>query len=202
VITYCFVKADLFYHRWNILTRRNEYDNYQNNTSLDLPLLKLINGRRRAGNARERQEHQIERRPKAWAFVELVYSPQAIQNVKLIYSNLKRQCGLLFIFVNTASHQSIIWGEKARERGKTGEKTTDRLKESIPDKIIPLFLRFSWGKNHPDHFIVLALPRQKNTSANHDHTQWAFDLFKHPVTHSKTLFPPISKVIHSLNEHA
>lgn len=78
------------------------------NTSLDLPLLKLINGRRRVGNTRKRQEHQIERRPKAGAFVELVYSPQAIQNVKLIYFNLKRHCGLLFIFVNTASHQSII----------------------------------------------------------------------------------------------
>lgn len=45
VITYCFVKTYLFYICWlvviwqcsNIQTRRNKYDNYQNNTSLDLP---------------------------------------------------------------------------------------------------------------------------------------------------------------------
>ncbi len=201
MITYCFVKADLFYHRWNILTRRNEYDNYQNNTSLDLHLLKLINGRRRAGNVRERQEHEIELCPRACAFVELVYSPQAIQNVKLIYSNLKRHCGLLLLFVNTASHQSIIWGE--RESGN-GRKKTDRKKESIPDKIL-LFLHFSFGENHPDHFIVLALPCQgrvlcwkhKNTSANHDHTQWVCDLFKHPMTH---FVPPVSKLL-TLHQH-
>ncbi len=80
---------------------------------------------RQAENVRERQEHEIELCPRACAFVELVYSPQAIQNVKLIYSNLKRHCGLLLLFVNTASHQSIIWGEK--ESGN-GRKKTDRKK--------------------------------------------------------------------------
>lgn len=154
-----------------------------------------------AGNVRERQEHEIEHCPRACAFVELVYSPQAIQNVKLIYSNLKRHCGLLLLFVNTASHQSIIWGE--RESGK-GRKKTDR-KKAFQIKSF-YFFHFSFRENHPDHFIVLALPCQgrvlcwkhKNTSTNHDHTQWACDLFKHPVTH---FVPPVSTLLLTLHQH-
>ncbi len=113
-----------------------------------------------------------------------------------------RGTAAFFLYLSTLQATKALFEEREGER--EWEKK-DRQKESIPDKIL-LFLHFSFGKNHPDHFIVLALPCQgrvlcwkhKNTSANHDHTQWACDLFKHPVTH---FVPPVSKLLLALHQH-
>ncbi len=112
-----------------------------------------------------------------------------------------RGTAAFFLYLSTLQATKALF---EREGEREWEKK-DRQKESIPDKIL-LFLHFSFGKNHPDHFIVLALPCQgrvlcwkhKNTSANHDHTQWACDLFKHPVTH---FVPPVSKLLLALHQH-